>query len=58
LKDNSNKIRKLKDDKEKLDNISASFSKDVFQKLQKYKEKLVYSVTHSKMLEDAKKEID
>lgn len=35
-----------------------NFSRNVFQKLQKYKEKLVISVTQNKMIDEIKKELD
>jgi prepilin-type processing-associated H-X9-DG protein len=38
--------------------LSLDFSAKVYEKLQKYKEKLVLSVTQSKMLEEIKKEVD
>lgn len=52
------KMKKLKEDKEKLESQSVNFSRNVFQKLQKYKEKLVVSVSQNKMMEDVKQELD
>jgi len=51
-------MRKLKDDKEKLDSQAVNFSRNIFQKLQKYKEKLLVSLSQNKMIEDIKKELD
>jgi uncharacterized protein YktA (UPF0223 family) len=52
------KVTKLKESKEKLETLSLDFAKKVFDKLQKYKEKLVLSVTQAKMIEEIKKEVD
>jgi hypothetical protein len=38
-----------------MDKLSATFAEKVFEKLQKYKEKLVLAVTQSKMIEEIKK---
>ena len=41
-----------------MDTLTMDFSSKVLDKLQKYKEKLVLSVTQNKMIEDIKKEVD
>lgn len=46
-----NKVTKLKDERTKVEDISQDLSKKVFDKLQKYKEKLVLTVAQTKMIE-------
>lgn len=41
-----------------MENLSIDFSAKVYEKLQKYKEKLVLAVTQNKMIEEIKKEVD
>jgi hypothetical protein len=41
-----------------MENLSLDFSVKVYEKLQKYKEKLVLAVTQNKMIEEIKKEVD
>ena len=41
-----------------MENLSSDFSTKVYEKLQKYKEKLVISVTQAKMMEEIRKEVD
>ena len=53
MKENiANKVSKLKEERTKVEDISQDLSKKVFEKLQKYKEKLVLTVAQTKMIEE------
>ena len=54
----TNKVSKLKEERTKVEDISQDLSKKVFDKLQKYKEKLVLTVAQTKMIEEIRQEND
>ena len=53
-----NKIENLKKQNENIEQTSMNFSTKVFEKLQKYKQKLVLATAQKKMIDEVKNEVD
>lgn len=52
------KVENLKKQNEKIEESSLNFSTKVFEKLQKYKQKLVLATAQKKMIDEVKNEVD